>query len=108
MTGWIATLVAAGAVLLGAAAGANAQSYGDAEKGRAFAQRACAECHAVLKGQQQSPHPVAPSFTRIAQTPTISGIALEVLLTTPHETMPNLVLSADERANVIAYIQTLK
>jgi hypothetical protein len=34
--------------------------------------------------------------------------ALGLLLRTPHETMPNLVLSPDELVDVIAYILSLK
>ena len=94
-------------LLAGGAAGAQAQT-GDAKKGRAFAEKVCAECHAIVPDQLQSKEPDAPSFQAIANSPGISWIALSVVLRTPHQAMPNLVLSSEEQANVIAYILSLK
>jgi hypothetical protein len=38
----------------------------------------------------------------------MSGMALNVALLTSHRSMPNIVLNAQERADVIAFILTLK
>ncbi len=47
----------------------------------------------------------APAFQDVADNPAIS---LRVFLRTPHETMPDLILTAAETDNVIAYILSLK
>jgi mono/diheme cytochrome c family protein len=96
------------ALLAAAAAGspAAAQEVGDARKGLAFAQKFCAECHAVAPGQ---PVPAAaPPFRAIANTPGMTGLALAVFLRTPHRNMPNLIISDRDRDNVIAYILSLR
>jgi mono/diheme cytochrome c family protein len=95
-------LLSAGALTLAA------QTRGDAEKGYRLAKGVCAECHAVEKNESDSPNNVAPNFTAIARSPGMSEIALSVFLRTPHDTMPNLVLSGDEVTDVIAYIESLK
>ena len=89
------------------AADAQAQT-GDAGKGKAFAEKICADCHAVNRDELQSRNPDAPAFQAIANSPGISWIALSVVLRTPHEQMPNLVLSPQEQADVIEYILSLK
>ena len=38
----------------------------------------------------------------------MTGIAISVWLRTPHDLMPNLFIEADDRANVIAYIISLR
>jgi mono/diheme cytochrome c family protein len=81
---------------------------GDAEAGHAFARKVCAECHAVEADAAVSPHPNAPTFTRIAAEPGMTETALSVILRNPHREMPDLILEPEERANVISYILTLK
>jgi|RhiMetdeSRZDD1v2_1073273.scaffolds.fasta_scaffold1318699_2 mono/diheme cytochrome c family protein len=85
---------------------AAAQEVGDARKGLAFAQRVCAECHGVAPGQLVPA--AAPTFWAIANTPGMTAMALTVFLRTPHRNMPNLVISDSDRANVIAYILSLR
>jgi mono/diheme cytochrome c family protein len=85
-----------------------AQGDGDPLVGHDFAGKICAECHGIEKGYQPSPEPFAPTFEAIANTPGMSPMALSVFLQTPHATMPNLVLTEAERANIIAYITSLK
>jgi mono/diheme cytochrome c family protein len=85
-----------------------AQDLGDAEKGHEFVRVACYQCHALEKGQHHSPNPKAPSFSRVAADPKTTAMALRVWLETSHPTMPNLILSEYDKANVIAYILSLK
>jgi mono/diheme cytochrome c family protein len=98
-------LPVAGAVLFGAPAGA--QEYGDASHGSALALRVCVACHGVRKGEN-SPNPLAPPFTVIAETRGMSAMALNVALLSPHRAMPNIMLDPQERADVVAYILGLK
>jgi mono/diheme cytochrome c family protein len=80
---------------------------GDAGAGLAVAQSTCAECHAIRKGQQ-SANANAPAFEAIAGVPGMTAIALQASLQTSHRSMPNLILSAEDRRNVVAYILSLK
>jgi cytochrome c2 len=100
--------VIAGIWLLIGLGGAAAEESGSAARGRMLADRLCSECHAVQPGETDSPRPDAASFGVIADTPGMSELALEVWLTTPHRNMPHLILDADERNDLIAYIVSLK
>jgi len=100
----IATLIA----LPFAAGYGEAQEIGQPGRGLALAQRLCSQCHAVRKDQAQSPNENAPRFQVIASVPGMTSIALSAALNTSHRTMPNIMLAADEQADVIAYILSLK
>jgi len=91
-----------------AASGVRAQmGAGNARDGQTAAQQVCSECHATRAGQT-SPNSKSPTFVEIATTPGMTGTALTVALTTPHAGMPMFQLSTAQRANIIAYILTLK
>jgi mono/diheme cytochrome c family protein len=96
------------AVIGVAIAVAHAQAPADPHKGRALAQRFCAECHAVGKDDDGSPNSEAPSFTAIAATPGMTAMALHVFFQTPHRSMPNLMLTNDQKNDIIAYIMSFK
>ena len=85
-----------------------ASDAGDPARGRALATKDCAECHAVEEGASRSPVDGLASFETIANAEGMSPLALEVWLTTPHREMPHLILDADERRDLIAYITSLK
>ena len=78
------------------------------EAGLVLAKHDCAECHAVEKGAFVSPKAAAPRFEVIANTPGMTATALTAALLTSHRTMPNLILNANERSDVIAYILSLR
>ena len=86
---------------------AQAQETGDLRQGLAIAQRICAECHAVLPSEKESPRRELATFAIIANTPGMTGTALAVWLQTSHKSMPNFILELDERNNLIAYIVSL-
>jgi mono/diheme cytochrome c family protein len=85
-----------------------AQEIGQPARGLTSAERLCAQCHAVRKEQQRSPNAQAPRFQAIAGVPGMTSIALSAALNTSHRTMPNILLEAEERADIIAYILSLK
>ena len=85
-----------------------AQEIGQPGRGLALAQRLCAQCHAVEKQQSESPNENAPSFPIIASVPGMTSIALSAALNTSHRSMPNVMFRPDERADIIAYILSLK
>jgi mono/diheme cytochrome c family protein len=97
--------LAAATALLGNPA--SAQERGDVVRGEALALQTCIACHGVRKNQDSS-DPRAPSFARIAATPGMSEVALNVALLSSHRAMPNLVLDARERADIVVYILSLR
>lgn len=101
------TLIAA-LVLLGLTSGAIAQDRGDISQGARLALTTCSTCHAVRRGQLRSPDPMAPNFTDVATTLGMTDRALRVWLRSSHPTMPNIVLTDNERDDVIAYIMSLR
>ena len=81
---------------------------GDPRAGRALAQDVCAECHATQPQQPRSPNPRAPTFLELATTPGMTRSALTVALTTPHAGMPMFRLTPEQRADIMAYVLSLK
>ncbi len=102
------TVGLAGLIWFAAVACGHAQDEGDARQGQAFAQRVCAQCHAVGRSQSASPNPNAPTFPVIAEVPGMTALALTVVLQSAHNAMPDLVLEPQERRDVIAYILSLR
>jgi cytochrome c len=93
-----------------AIAGLRAQAQdGDVAAGHAFAREACNACH-VVEAEQRAPRRIVigPAFRDIANTRGITATALRVFLTTSHPKMPNLILTREETADVIAYILSLR
>lgn len=102
---WTAAVLAASAL---SGERATAQEPGDAVRGAAFAELNCARCHGIGPGDKFSPVSGLASFRVIANTPGMTGTALAVFLRTPHKEMPNLMIEAGDRADVIAYILSLR
>jgi|SRR5579864_20427 len=102
----IATL---GSILALASTGVFAQTSGDPETGRAFALQVCTPCHVVAE-DQLSPRRLAtaPDFRAIATTRGMTEMSLHAFLSTPHPTMPNLILSQSEQNDVISYMLSLR
>ena len=87
---------------------AHAQQITDRQKGRLLARQVCAECHAVGRQRLRSPNSEAPSFVAVASTPGMTEMALNVFFQTPHRAMPNLILTPDQKREIIAYILSLR
>jgi mono/diheme cytochrome c family protein len=96
-------------IVAGGAFGAQQTMPGDAKRGRDFALDNCRPCHVVAR-DQGSPlrFANAPDFQAIANMKQTNPVGLNVWLTNPHPTMPTLVLSQAEAADVIAYIMSLR
>src|SRR5262245_46552636 len=94
--------------LLFATVCAEAQEIGQTDRGLALARRLCSQCHAVQKDEARSPNENAPRFQVVASVPGMTAIALSAALNTPHRSMPNIILEADERSDIIAHILSLK
>jgi mono/diheme cytochrome c family protein len=90
------------------AATSEAVEIGDAEKGVTLIRDTCSQCHAIRKGQLLSPNVRAPTFAELAAIPGMTSAALTVTLTTPHAGMPMLMLSPEQRQDIIAYILSVR
>jgi mono/diheme cytochrome c family protein len=101
-------LLAAIIVSAALAESSRAQEVGQLGRGLELAQRLCAECHAVGKDDGRLPNERAPRFQVIAGVPGMTATALSAALNTSHRTMPNVILTPDEQAHIIAYILSLK
>ena len=97
-------------VLAGSACAADAQyTPGNPEAGHLYAREVCSPCHAVTAEQaSQRTIAVAPDFQTIANTPGMTATALRAFLQTPHPKMPNLILTPDQSADVIAFLLRLR
>lgn len=78
---------------------------GDPEAGEKVARLWCANCHTVAADQAVG-SPDAPSFASLANRPDITADGLSVFLVNPHPPMPDMNLTRDEIADVIAYIMS--
>jgi mono/diheme cytochrome c family protein len=85
-----------------------AQDQNPVRRGLAVAERRCAGCHAVHAGESASPNTAAASFARVAATPGMTELALQAMLQTSHQAMPNLIIGVDDMRDVIAYILSLR
>jgi len=81
---------------------------GDARRGRDYAEAVCAQCHAVKPAGMVSPRLEATPFSVFARAPGLNETALGVFLQTLHAEMPNLVVSGQDRDDLIAYIIGLR
>ncbi|HUK59899.1 MAG TPA: hypothetical protein VLV50_11775 [Stellaceae bacterium] len=103
------SLVIAVAALSFVTGSADAQDLGNPAHGRAFALEVCTPCHVVARGQRSPARFAdAPSFSAIADAKGTTASSLNAFLSTPHPTMPNLILKPDEAADVIGYILSLR
>ena len=68
----------------------------------------CGQCHRVEKSDQPSEITRPPTFQEVANDPAVTETSLRVFFQTPHQQMPNLVLTEIETDSIMAYILSLK
>jgi mono/diheme cytochrome c family protein len=97
-------------ILTASAYTASAQdASGNPEAGRLFAREVCSPCHAVTAEQaSQRTIAIGPDFQTIANTSGMMATALRAFLQTPHPKMPNLILTPEQSADVIAFVLSLR
>ncbi len=103
-TGWT-TFFAAGVLL---AAPAAAQPVGDVERGLAYAEANCSECHETRAGHYDSPWPESPPFEDIANDAGMTELALFAFFRTPHPNMPNFIVPPEDIADLTAYLLSMR
>jgi mono/diheme cytochrome c family protein len=97
-------------ILAASTSAANAQdTSGNPEAGRVYARRVCSPCHVVTAEQaSRRTITIGPDFQTIANTSGITATALRAFLQTPHPKMPNLILTPEQSADVIAFVLSLR
>ena len=85
------------------AGGADLSAIG---RGRAYAERECARCHAIT-GIGDSPNPAAPNFgsIRLRYVGPALERELEAIAEVGHYAMPPLRTESSDRRDLIAYIE---
>jgi hypothetical protein len=74
-----------------------------------YAREVCSPCHAVTTEQaSQRRIVIATDFQTIANTSGMTATVLCAFLQTPHPKMPNLILTAEQSADVIAFLLSLR
>ena len=83
---------------------------GDIAAGHSLARATCNACHVVDAEQPRAPWRIVigPAFRNIANIRGMTPTALRVFLTTSHPKTPNSSLTAEQMADVIAYILSLR
>jgi mono/diheme cytochrome c family protein len=104
----IASLIGSIAVAATALAGEEVFAQDAANGGLILARQLCSECHAVERTQPRSPNPASPTFETIANVPGMTSIALSAALLSPHRTMPNVMLDANQLTSIVAYVLSLR
>lgn len=98
----------AGLMLLGTAAGAQEAPRGNAETGAALAHKLCRGCH-LISPQDRGPVPDGvPSFVAIAGASEQTARRISARIIGDHPIMPQPPLSAEQTADVAAYIFSLR
>lgn len=82
-----------------------AAADGDPKAGEQVARLWCANCHTVADDQALA-SPDAPSFASLARRPDITADGLSAFLVNPHPPMPDMNLTRDEIADLIAFIMS--
>lgn len=105
---WLAALaLAVGAV--SPAARADGVPAGDAEAGRAMAERLCSRCHAIA-GPGPSPLAQAPLFSGFARKFAVDDLAEAMAegLVVGHGPMPEFVFAPDEIDDILSYLNSVQ
>ena len=78
-------------------------------RGRAFAQANCARCHSI-DSYTPSPLSVASPFRKLHQRYSVESLeeALAEGIVTGHPSMPEFQLAADQIADFLAFLKSLK
>jgi mono/diheme cytochrome c family protein len=87
---------------------AGAEQQPNPRIGERLARQWCASCHLVVSDQRTPAPDTAPPFASIAARPNMTAGVLRTIIQMPYPRMPQIALSRDEVAHVIAYILSLK
>ena len=84
-----------------------ASAAGNPKTGLQIAQRWCASCHLVAPEQRAGSADV-PTFQAIARREDLTEALLTAFLSSSHPRMPDMALSRQEIADLVAYIRSVR
>ncbi len=96
------------AVMLLLMVAVGAATMGDAKRGEAHARAVCAECHATAPDDRKVGYADATAFQVLADRKATTELSLRAFLRSPHENMPELILTEGEIDDIAAYILSLR
>lgn len=79
-----------------------------AEQGLKLAEKLCQNCHVIQETAETTVPAGVPTFRVIANKPGQTGEHIKAILVKPHAPMPDMQLTNDEIADLLAYIDTLR
>lgn len=91
----------------GPSGGDSTFELGDKDKGHAYAQKFCTDCHAIEKDENLLLGDI-PTFQEVANSEGMSPRALSVWLRTSHPNMPDFIIAPEDIDNIVAYIMSLR
>ena len=78
------------------------------DAGEKLAQQWCAECHVVTGLEGPPAIDGVPTFSTVANEPSVTELSLRAFFKTPHPPMPNFILTREQMDEIVAYILSLK
>lgn len=78
-----------------------------ATAGRKLADAWCKTCHTIDASGARTENG-APDFGAVANMPSTTELSLRVFLQSNHRNMPNLMLTPEQRGDIVNYILSLK
>jgi len=80
----------------------------DPKRGRALAEIWCITCHVIDREQTRAVPAGPPPFPALADDPAVTPERMSGFLRQPHPPMPDMSLTNQEVADLVAYIESLK
>ena len=99
------SIAAVVSLTLGAAADDKKEWVADASRGQRLSESLCASCHLVGSGKTSGAIAGMPSFRTFSELPNKRILSALIM---PHTPMPNIQLTRNEIADIIAYIDDLR
>jgi mono/diheme cytochrome c family protein len=85
-----------------------AQPYGDAAEGGRLTTMWCIGCHQIGPLESNLASDAVPSFRAVANMPSTTSLSLHAFLRTPHQAMPDLMLTEEQMDDIASYIIGLR
>ena len=78
-----------------------------ATAGHKLAEAWCTACHAI-DGRGARAQGAGPDFVAVANMPSTTELSLKVFLQSSHANMPNIMMTSEQRGDLVNYILSLK
>ena len=103
----IAILLAIAAIFLVRLHNAGGTPASNSVAGRKLAEAWCAACHDI-DARSGTAHGSAPDFAAVANLRSTTELSLKVFLQSSHANMPNVMMTPEQRGDLVDYILSLK